>query len=110
MTPSSAPRCASTTRAASLTIPMAPYGRCGPRPPPADDASLDTEQLGRRAAQDGDALVVAEARRLQHEVDLGAGPRERIVGPDHDLAGPGLGDQVAQRLGREHDSVEEQLA
>ena len=48
--------------------------------------------------------------RRQHEVDLGAGPRERIVGADHDLADAGLGDQVAQRLGREHDGVEEQLA
>ena len=54
--------------------------------------------------------VVAQARRVEHEVDLGAGPRERVVGADHDLAGTGLGDQVAQRLGREHDGVEEELA
>ena len=54
--------------------------------------------------------VVAQARRVEHEIDLGAGPRERVVGADHDLAGTGLGDQVAQRLGREHDGVEEELA
>src|ERR1700738_2433160 len=70
----------------------------------------EAEQLRRRAAQYRDPLGVAQTGRRQHEVDLGAGPRERIVGADHDLAGAGLGDQVAQRFRSEHDRVEEQLA
>ena len=47
---------------------------------------------------------------VEHEVDLRAGPRERVVGADHDLAGAGFRDQVAHRLGREHDRVEIELA
>ena len=70
----------------------------------------DAEQPCRRAAEDRDPFVVAQSRRVEHEVDLGAGPRERIVGADHDLAGTGFGDQVAQRLGREDDRVEKELA
>src|SRR4051812_19584301 len=61
-------------------------------------SGFDTQQLCRRAAENGDALLVAEAGRAQYEVDLGGGPRERIVGADHDLAGTTLGDQVAQRF------------
>src|SRR5205807_233837 len=70
----------------------------------------DAEQLRRSSAEDCDPLVVAQSRCAEHEVDLGAGPREWIVGPDHDLARTGFRDQVAQRLGREHDRVEIELA
>src|SRR4029079_7352536 len=55
----------------------------------------DAHQPLRGAAEDGDAVRVAEAGRRHHEVDLGAGPREWIVGADHDLANAGLGDQMA---------------
>src|SRR5229473_8082017 len=72
--------------------------------------SSDAEQPRRGSAQDGDALVVVQSRRVEHEIDLRAGPRERVVGPDHDLTGPGFRDQVAQRLGREDDRVEEELS
>ena len=37
-------------------------------------------------------------------------PRERVVGAEHDLADAALGDQVAHRLGGEHDRVEIELA
>src|SRR5258707_10674738 len=69
----------------------------------------DTEQPRGGAAQDRDPLVFTQSWRGEHEIDLRAGPGEWIVGPDHDLAGTAFGDQMAQRLGREHDGVEEEL-
>ena len=73
-------------------------------------SGIYAEEPASRAPEDRHAVGVAQARRVQHQVDLGAGPREGIVGADHDLADAALGDQVAQRLGREDDGVEEQLA
>src|SRR4029077_12698394 len=70
----------------------------------------DAEQSRRGATQDGDPLLVIQPRGVEHEVDLRAGPRERVVSSDHDLARTAFRNQVAQRLGREHDGVEEELA
>ena len=55
----------------------------------------DAEQPRRGSAQDRDPFVVGEPRRVGARIDLGAGPRERVVGADHDLAGAGFRDQVA---------------
>src|SRR3954453_18066569 len=55
----------------------------------------NAKQPGGGSAEDRNPLVVAQSRRAEHEVDLGAGPRERVVGADHDLARTGLRDQMA---------------
>src|SRR5438094_3324991 len=70
---------------------------------------LDPEQLRRRPAEHRHAFVVAQAWRAEDVVDRRLRPRERIVGAHHDLTGPGLGDEVAQRLGREDERVEVEL-
>src|ERR1700730_1660634 len=71
--------------------------------------SVDAEQLGCGAAEDGDLVVVAEARGREDVIDRHLVPRERVVGADHHLADAGLGDQVAHPLGGEHDRVEIEL-
>jgi formylglycine-generating enzyme required for sulfatase activity len=73
-------------------------------------ASVDPEELGGGAAEDGDALVVAEAGDRHDVVDRYLVPRERVVGADHHLADAALGDQVAHPFRREHDRVEKELA
>src|SRR5262245_36686698 len=72
-------------------------------------SSVDAEQLGRGAAEDGDFVVVAEARGREDVIDRHLVPRERVVGADHHLAHTALGDQVAHRFGGEHDRVEKEL-
>src|SRR5437868_5908534 len=46
-------------------------------------ASIDAEELGGGAAEDGDALVVAQAGDRHDVVDRHLVPRERVVGADH---------------------------
>src|SRR5689334_12046885 len=75
-----------------------------------DRASLNAQQLCRGAAEDRDALLIGETGCGHHQLDLGAGPGERIVGPDQNPIGTGLGDQMAQRLGGKDDGVEVELA
>src|SRR3989454_9930187 len=70
---------------------------------------LDPEQPGRRPAQHGHALRVAQARRGEDEIHGGLRPRIGIVGADHELARSDLGGEVAHRFGREHDVVVVQL-
>src|ERR1700719_605466 len=65
--------------------------------------SVDAEELGGGAAEDGDALVVAQARDRHDMVDRHLVPRERVVGADHRLADGAFGDQVAHPFGGEHD-------
>jgi hypothetical protein len=71
--------------------------------------SVDAEELRGGAAEDGDAVVVAQARDRQDVVDRHLVPRERVVGADHHLAHTALGDQVAHPFGGEHDRVEIEL-
>src|SRR3984893_18301417 len=77
-------------------------GRRNPR-------SVDAEQLCCGAAEEGDFVVVAEARGREDVIDRHLVPRERVVGADDDLTDAGFGDQVAQPLGGEHDRVEIEL-
>src|ERR1700730_4341264 len=67
--------------------------------------SVNAEELGGGAAEDGDAVVVAQARDRHDVIDRHLVPRERVVGADHHLAHTGLGDQVAHSLRGEHDRV-----
>src|SRR6185312_939068 len=80
------------------------------RRPVGSRSGSDAEQPSRGAAQDGNPLVVGQPWRVEHEINLGAGPWERVVGADHDLPRTGFGDQVAQGFGSEDDRVEEELA
>ena len=79
-------------------VPARPDG-CPPR------VSLDAQQLGRGAAEDRRPVVVAQARRLQDQVDGGLRPRIGIVGADHELARADLRHQVAHAFGPEHHGV-----
>src|SRR2546428_9174241 len=69
---------------------------------------LDPEEPGRRPAQHGHALRVAQARRGEDEIHGGLRPRVGIVGAHDELARAHLGGEVAHRLGREHEVVQEQ--
>jgi hypothetical protein len=51
---------------------------------------VDPEQLRRGAAEDRNAVVVAESRDRQDVVDRDAVPRKRVVAADCDLADAGL--------------------
>src|SRR6266446_5754715 len=84
-------------------------GRSGVDSPTAQLCSVDAEELGCSAAEDGDLVVVAQARGREDVIDRHLVPRERVVGADHHLADTGLGDQVAHRLGGEHNRVEIEL-
>ena len=55
-------------------------------------SSVDPEQLRGGAAEDRDAVVVAEAGCRQDAVDRDAVPWERVVGAEDQLAGAGFGD------------------
>src|SRR6266567_415369 len=70
---------------------------------------LDPEEPGRRPAQHGHALRVAQARRGEYEIHGGLRPWVGIVGAHHELARAHLGGEVAHRFGREHDVVVVQL-
>src|SRR5947207_3091951 len=70
---------------------------------------LDPEEPGRRPAQHGHALRVAQARRGEYEIHGGLRPRVGIVRAHHELARAHLGGEVAHRFGREHDVVVVQL-
>jgi hypothetical protein len=50
---------------------------------PAWCSGSDAEQPCRGSAEERDSLVVAQSRRVEHQVDLRAGPRERVVGADN---------------------------
>ena len=54
-----------------------------------------SQQFGGGAAEDRDAVLAAEARNRHDVIDRHLVPREWVVGADHDLADPGLGDQMA---------------
>ncbi len=55
----------------------------------------DPQQLRRRAAQDRRPLGIGEVRRGQDVVHGRLRPRVGVVRSHHDLARPGLGDEVA---------------
>src|SRR5437660_2235268 len=76
---------------------------------PAPRLCLVAEEPGRRPAQHGHALRVAQARRGEYEIHGGLRPRVGIVGAHHELARAHLGGEVAHRFGREHDVVVVQL-
>src|SRR5438132_2979399 len=74
-----------------------------------DPLCPDPEEAGRRPAQHGHALRVAQARRGEYGIHGGLRPRVGIVGAHHELARAHLGGEVAHRFGREHDVVVVQL-
>src|SRR6266404_8790946 len=63
-------------------------GRSGVDSPTAQLCSVDAEELGCSAAEDGDLVVVAQARGREDVIDRHLVPRERVVGADHHLATP----------------------
>src|SRR5262249_5023005 len=67
------------------------------------------DQLGGVTAQDGDALLIGQAGRIEHVVDRTLHPGHRVIGPDHELARAMLGDEMAQSLAGEHQRVEIEL-
>src|SRR5262245_26251297 len=70
----------------------------------------DPEQLHRRAAEHGDLVGIAHARRVDDLVDRRGGPRVWKVRADHELARTDLGDEMADTFGRADDRVVVHLA
>src|SRR5687767_2661475 len=66
---------------------------------------LDSEQLGRGAAQHGNALVVAESRRVHDVAHRVLVPGNRMVGADDELARPDFGGEMPQHFGGEDERV-----
>src|SRR6185312_7883701 len=72
----------------------------------ATSLSPQAEQARRVAAENGDLVVVAERRGGEDAIHRMLLPWDRMVAADDDLAGADLGDQMAERLGREHQRIE----
>src|SRR6185437_3128189 len=67
----------------------------------ATSLSPQAEQARRVAAENGDLVVVAEHRGGEDAIHRMLLPWDRMVAADADL-----GDQMAERLGREHQRIE----
>src|SRR3984957_13925341 len=71
--------------------------------------SVHSQQLGGVAAEDRDLVVVGARRGGEHMVDRMPLPRNGMVGAEHALARADLGNEMAQRLSRDHQGIEMEL-
>src|SRR5262249_10714803 len=68
-------------------------------------SSRDLHQFGGVAAENRDALGVAQSRGIENMIHRPFHPRDGIIGADHDLARAVLVDEMAQRLGGKNERV-----
>src|SRR5438132_13942694 len=83
-----------------ISPPIERRGRTG------STSGFDPEQPASCAAEDLDPVLVTEPGDRHDVVDRHRVPRERVIGAEHHMIDPGLGDQVAHPLPGEHDRIE----
>src|SRR5262249_16701824 len=66
---------------------------------------VEAQQFGGVAAEDGDFIVIAEARRVENEVDRRFRPGIGEIGSHHELTCADLCHEVANAFGTKHHGV-----